>query len=190
MIRQAELEDQHEIAELSYIIWKDMELPIVKQFDKAQVISWLEQAITKVPYRTFYKNILVYEVEGDVAGIIVTYKGEDEIDLEKNWLKLDLPEEVRKIGTPLPLKESKDNELYIETVAVFPQYRGKGIATQLMYHVIEEYKDKKLSLSCDFENSGAYKLYQKLGFETEEVIDLYGHTYHHMVINKKNAEQL
>lgn len=83
MIRQAKFEDQHEIAELSYIIWEDMELPIVKKFEKAQVISWLEQAITKVPYRTFYENVLVYEIDGDVAGIIVTYKGEDEMHLEK-----------------------------------------------------------------------------------------------------------
>lgn len=189
MIRQAKFEDQHEIAELSYIIWEDMELPIVKKFEKSQVISWLEQAITKVPYRTFYENVLVYEIDGDVAGIIVTYKGEDEMHLEKNWLKLDLPEKVRKIGTPLPLKESKDDELYIETVAVFPQYRGKGIATQLMHYIIEEHRDKKLSLSCDYENNGAYQLYQRLGFETEGTIDLYGHEYRHMIINKKNAEQ-
>ena len=54
MIRQAKPEDKREIAELSYIIWEDMELPIVQRFDKAQVISWLEQVITKTPY----KNLL------------------------------------------------------------------------------------------------------------------------------------
>ena len=77
MIRQAKPEDKREIAELSYIIWEDMELPIVQQFTKAQVISWLEQVITKTPYRTYYGNVLVYEVEGKIAGIIVTYKGEE-----------------------------------------------------------------------------------------------------------------
>lgn len=188
MIRQAKPEDKREIAELSYIIWEDMELPIVQQFTKAQVVSWLEQVITKTPYRTYYGNVLVYEVEGKIAGIIVTYKGEEEMDLEANWLKLDLPEEARKMGTPLPLKEAEDGELYIETVAVFPEYRGKGIATQLMHYVIEGHRDQKISLSCDYENIGAYHLYQRLGFETEGTVDLYGHLYRHMVI-EKNAEQ-
>ncbi len=182
MIRAAKPEDKHAIAELSYIIWQDMELPIVQRFDKAQVISWLEQCIAEIPYRTYYKNVRVYEEEGTVMGCIVTYYGKDEMTLEQNWLKLDLPKEAKAIGTPLPLQEAEDDELYIETVAVFEAYRGKGIATQLMKAVIEDPKYRKISLSCDLVNTGAMLLYERLGFKREGKIDLYGHDYYHMVI--------
>lgn len=184
MIRQAKKSDNQAIAELSYIIWKDMELPIVKQFKKAQVIEWLKQSISEIPYRTYFKNVLVYEVEGEVAGCIITYQGKDELTLEANWNLLSLPQEAKDLGTPLPLKEAKDDELYIETVAVFPRFRGKGIATMLMKAIIENKDHQKKSLSCDFDNEGAYQLYQRLGFKTEGTIDLYGHMYRHMVIEK------
>lgn len=184
MIRQAKKSDNQAIAELSYIIWKDMELPIVKQFKKSQVIGWLKQSISDIKYRTYFENVWVYEVEGKVAGCIIAYQGKDELALEANWNLLSLPEDAKDLGTPLPLKEAKDDELYIETVAVFPEYRGKGIATSLMHAVIDHHKQQPISLSCDFDNEGAYQLYQRLGFKTEGSIDLYGHMYHHMVVKK------
>lgn len=187
MIRPAKPTDKHAIAELTYIIWQDMELPIVKRFDKAHVIQWLEQSITDIPYRCYYDNVQVYDVEGEVAGIIITYLGKDEMHLEENWLKLDLPKEAKAIGTPLPLREAKSDELYIETVAVFPKYRGRGIATQLMESVIHHSKSYKLSLSCDLVNTGAFRLYERLGFYSEGIIDLYGHDYYHMVIEPETV---
>lgn len=62
--------------------------------------------------------------------------------LEATWNELPLEEDMKAYGTPLPIKEAKDDEWYIETVATFPEYRGQGIATQLFEYLIDAYPDK------------------------------------------------
>ena len=118
-----------------------------------------------------------------MAGCIIAYPGEKELDLERQWLNLPLEEDIRELGTPLPQQEAYNDEIYIEAVATFPEYRGQGIATQLLKHLIDTDKHAKWSLNCDYDNEGAFKLYSKLGFKENGDIDLYGHQYHHMTLN-------
>lgn len=62
------------------------------------------------------------------------------------------------------------DEGYITNVAVFPQYRKRGIATALINRVFELSADKKLgfvSLEVRVSNSAAIALYEKLGFKKE-----------------------
>ena len=103
-----------------------------------------------------------------------------------SWLVVSLliqEEDIRELGTPLPQQEAYNDEIYIEAVATFPEYRGQGIATQLLKHLIDTDKHAKWSLNCDYDNEGAFKLYSKLGFKENGDIDLYGHQYHHMTLN-------
>ena len=53
------------------------------------------------------------------------------LELEAAWNKLPLEEDIKALGTPLPLKESKDDEWYIEAVATFSEYRGQGTTNYL-----------------------------------------------------------
>ncbi len=80
---------------------------------------------------------------------------------EKAWELLDLPEKVKQYGTPLPVKEAKDDEYYIETIATFAAYRGRGIATKLLTSLLESNTHVKWSLNCDINNEAALKLYKK-----------------------------
>lgn len=185
MIRKARPSDNKQIAELCYIIWQDMELDLVKEFTKERVIQALEESIVNIDYRTNYNNIWVYEQDNQVAGCIIAYDGAKEMALEETWKELPLEEDMKLFDTPLPLKEAKDDEWYIETVATFSKYRGQGIATQLFEYLIKHYPDKKWSLSCDYDNPKARKLYERLGFEWVEDINLYGHNYLHMVYQPK-----
>ena len=182
MIRQAHPSDNKRIAELCFMIWEDMELDIVNEISKERLMNILELSVVNVEYRSYYKNVWVYEVDGKVAGCVIAYDGKHELDYEENWLKLPLDEDIRKYGTPLPVKEAADDEMYIETVATFPEYRGQGIATQLMTYLLEMYSEKKWSLNCDYDNEKALGLYEKLGFKTVSDIDLYGHLYRHMIM--------
>lgn len=183
MIRRARPSDNRQIAKLCYIIWQDMELELTQTFTKERVIEAIELSIVNVKYRTYYEHIWIYEKEGVVAGCIIAYPGEKELDLERQWLNLPLEEDIRELGTPLPQQEAYNDEIYIEAVATFPEYRGQGIATQLLKHLIDTDKHAKWSLNCDYDNEGAFKLYSKLGFKENGDIDLYGHQYHHMTLN-------
>lgn len=182
LIRRARPSDNRQIAELCYIIWQDMELDIIQMLTKERVIKAIELSIVNVKYRTYYEHVWVYEQEGAVVGCIIAYPGKNELEFERQWLNLPLEDDIRDLGTPLPQQEAYENEIYIEAVATFPDFRGQGIATQLFKHLIETDVNAIWSLNCDYENEGALKLYQKLGFKDVGDIELYGHNYHHMIL--------
>lgn len=181
MIRQATMSDCQTIAELIYIVWQDMELKIVTELPKAQVIEAIIKSCTDVTYRTYYQHIWVYEVAGEIAGCIIAYDANKELQYEQQWTALDLRLNIKKYGSPLPVKEAKDNEHYIETVAVFDRFRRQGIATKLISYMIQQQPTLVWSLNCDKYNEQAFKLYHKLGFKYEDDINLYGHDYYHMI---------
>ena len=90
MIRPAVKEDAKK-SKLMFMIWHDMELPLVVQNDKETVLRLLEQASVESEYRNHYKHSQVYEVDAEVAGFLNCYSGTDENNL-------------KKIGTILHLK--------------------------------------------------------------------------------------
>ena len=189
MIRKAQPEDTEQLARLSYIIWEGLETDLVQHIERTRLLDVIERSMTDVKYRGHIDNIWVYIIEGQVAGCLIAYPGKDELELEKAWLELDLDEDIRAYGLPMPTKEAKDDEWYIETVATFPEYRGRGVATALFRHVIGQHPDYQWSLNCDVDNTGALSLYHKLGFESAGTIDLYGHEHYHMVLSDDARER-
>jgi ribosomal protein S18 acetylase RimI-like enzyme len=181
MIRKAKASDKEAIAELCYIIWEELEIDMVKQIERERLLKVMQKSIVDIQYRGNISNIWVYEIDGNVAGCLIAYLGKDELKLERAWLDLDVDEDIKALGTPMPMKESNDDEYYIETIATFPNYRGRGVATKLMQYVIDQEPTAKWSLNCDYHNERAYYVYNKFGFKTQSDINLYGHNHRHMV---------
>lgn len=66
-----------------------------------------------------------------------------------------------------------DNEGYIDYITTAPQYRGKGIATQLIWYICENLPYTIYTLDVKAKNTNAVKLYEKLGFvRTKEKMNL------------------
>jgi ribosomal protein S18 acetylase RimI-like enzyme len=60
------------------------------------------------------------------------------------------------------------DELFISNLAVFEEYRGKGIAVKLLEKAEEMATEKglnKLSLYVETDNSHAKRVYEKFGFQ-------------------------
>jgi ribosomal protein S18 acetylase RimI-like enzyme len=61
-----------------------------------------------------------------------------------------------------------DDELYIQTLAVFPQYRGQRVASVLLQHAFEHAKQQqllpKVSLLVEIPNEHARMVYTHYGF--------------------------
>ncbi|KAM4772318.1 cysteine-rich protein 2-binding protein [Rhinophrynus dorsalis] len=71
----------------------------------------------------------------------------------------------------------KYNEAYISFLFVHPEWRRAGIATFMIYHLIQTCMGKDVTLHVSA-NSSAMLLYQKFGFKTEEyVLDFYDKYY-------------
>lgn len=106
-----------------------------------------------------YKNCLVAEYKGGIIGMLVAFP-------------MYLPDGPNAANEPDPVlvpyaKLEKDSSYYIMGVAVFPEYRGKGIGTrflELAAGKAREYGLSQLSLIVFEQNNGAKKLYERHGF--------------------------
>ncbi|HHU6750604.1 TPA: GNAT family N-acetyltransferase [Staphylococcus pseudintermedius] len=189
MIRKATPQDARAIAELTYLVWQDMELEIARRYEKETVIAALVKSATEVHYRNHIEHVDIYEVAGQVAGILITYPGQYEAAYEQAWQNLTLAENIQlEMGTPLPVLEAEYGDAYIETIATFPEFLGQGIATKLIQARLQSNPEATWSLNCDEQNERAYQLYRKLGFQEKMKKALYGHEYRYMTYhNEENA---
>ena len=128
-----------------------------------------------------YKNCFVAEENKEVVGAICSYDGSKLYELRKA-----LFEELEKRKAKLDKKltdECESGELYIDSLAVFKKYRGRGIAKALIARVEEKSRELKipiLGLLVDNENPNAAKLYTSLGFRPINIREFMGIPMTHM----------
>uniref|UniRef100_A0A8C8MJ04 Cysteine-rich protein 2-binding protein n=1 Tax=Oncorhynchus tshawytscha TaxID=74940 RepID=A0A8C8MJ04_ONCTS len=81
------------------------------------------------------------------------------------------------IGFGFMVPDVKYNEAYISFLLVHPEWRRAGIATFMIYHLIQTCMGKDVTLHVSASNP-AMLLYQKFGFKTEEyILDFYDKYY-------------
>lgn len=69
---------------------------------------------------------------------------------------------------------------YIENICIIPKYQGKGIGTEILKSVINEYSDKNIEIQY-FKQNPVGNLYKKLGFEPNGETE-----FHYQMIKRKN----
>ena len=180
-VRKARKEDATHIAELFMLAWP------LEDILESNGITYqeLHTSITMVAANQetvySYKNTIVAEVDGKVVGAICAYDGAD-------YQRLKQPI-VDMIGTSsgfAQLKETEAGEFYIDSIGVLPEYRGQGIASQLIAVQIEHARShghKVAGLIVDEDNPQAETLYTRLGFRHIDQKDFFGHAMKHLVID-------
>lgn len=115
-----------------------------------------------------YRNAIVAEDEnGTPAGVLVGYDGADLHTLRKAFVE----EYNHLMGTNYREEEWSDetspDEIYLDSLAVSPDYRKQGIATMLIKAFAEKYSDseKPIGLLVDYDKPNARRLYESLGFK-------------------------
>ena len=68
---------------------------------------------------------------------------------------------------------------YIENICIIPEYQGKGIGTEILKSVINEYSDKNIEIQY-FKQNLVGNLYKKLGFEPNGETE-----FHYQMIKRK-----
>lgn len=111
-----------------------------------------------------FRNTLVALCDGNVAGICVAYDGDRLHDLREAFFTV-MREELGRTFDIFD-DEASEGEYYIDSLAVYPDYRGKGIATKLLQATIARAKRLNLTpaLLVDAANSNAKHLYTTIGF--------------------------
>lgn len=104
-----------------------------------------------------YRSCTIAEVEGEIAGMLVAFP---------MWVDANAPPEEDPVLAPYSRLE-EDASYYVCGVALFPAFRGQGIGSRFMSLAEDAARDEdlaKLSLIVFEQNTGAKKLYDRLGY--------------------------
>ncbi|MGE6537228.1 GNAT family N-acetyltransferase [Bacillus luti] len=182
MIRKAKKTDAKAIAPLLYNALHEIAEKITGSTVETEVLLGLETWFSKERNRLSYENCFVYEQDGTAVGIIVAYHGSDATILDApivHHLR-----ELHKDNSITLEKEAELDEYYIDTLSVSSAYGGKGIGSQLIeaaeIHATEQ-AHEKIALLVNLENTRAFSLYEKLGYQKDQIVMLVGEPYAHLV---------
>ena len=129
-----------------------------------------------------WRNSLIALYDGVPAGLMVAYNGA----LYRQMRDVTFPLIRMYVGDDY--KDMDDEaccgEFYLDSLAVLPGFRRKGIASAL---IKELFRLKDLAgiplatIAVDPDNDTAYRLYTRHGFRHDGQITVFGTTYHRMV---------
>ncbi len=129
-----------------------------------------------------YRNTLVATAaDGTLCGIIVAYDGALLHTLRRAFVDI-MWQRFRRDFSNMQ-DETQAGELYLDSLAVRADCRGKGIATMLLTAAINRGRDEGLpavGLLVDCGNPRAEALYCRLGFECVGNSTWGGHPMHHL----------
>ena len=178
-IRQARKEEAAQIAELFMLAWPAEEIAqglgiSVEELHKSMT------GVAASPETIYsFENTVVAEVDGKVAGAMCAYDGADYQRLKQPIL--DVIGEDSGFGQ---LRETEAGEFYLDSVGVYPEFRGKGLASQMIEAQVARAASlghKAVGLIVDVDKPRAEALYVRLGFRYVDDKDFFGHPMKHMV---------
>lgn len=116
-----------------------------------------------------------------VAGAIVGYDGKDLHRLRRRFQEAAIADWQMDYSNMDD--ETAEGEFYLDSLAVYPHYRKRGIASQLLNRFIEHAASLGLpaALLVDKGNPSAERLYTSLGFEYCNDATWGGHAMRHLV---------
>ena len=127
-----------------------------------------------------WRYALIAEVDGSAVGAVVGYDGAELETLRAGTFAI-IREHIGRVPT-IP-NETEAGEYYLDSIAVQPEFRGRGVAHAL----IATFCDKafaegheRVGLIVDFDNPGAERLYTSLGFERVGTRIFFGHKMWHL----------
>jgi len=181
-LRVATSEDALPVARLVYEAIHDIAYQLTGETTEEQAIAALAELFRRPGNRFSAKQVLVAEEDGRVAGMILCYHGS-----EADKLDAPLAERLRqRTGNPSPAidKETDEDEYYIDSIAVFPEFRGRGIAKALLEAAEQAAADsgwERIALNVEYGNDRAASLYRAAGYAADKTIAINGSPFYHMV---------
>ena len=134
-----------------------------------------------------YKNTLcAADTDDNIMGICTSYDGAKLHQLRQAFIQT-AKEEWGMDHSHIP-DETEAGELYIDSLAVSPLHRGKGLATELLKATIAKAQSLGISrtgLLVDTGNPKAEALYLRVGFKSVGTNSWGGHPMKHLVFQDK-----
>lgn len=150
--------------------------------DYDKVLSALSDVAAREDTLYSYRNAHIATFGGEVAGVMVGYPGTDYKETARRTFAL-LAELIG--AEPFsPGEETGPGEYYLDSLSVFPEFRGHGIGAILMRNELEVAHGLGFTLAAllvDKEKPWLHKLYASLGFEPDKEVLFFGEPYLRMI---------
>jgi len=180
IIRKANKSDSEDIAKLLFLAMEDIVFKFIGIRSTEKALLFLNSLVAQENNQYSYQNCCVAELDNTIAGMACVYNGADLKPLRKP-IEAAL---LTMFGKPFDAEdETEAGEFYIDCIGVDPKHQGKGIGSEILKFLIEEYVHKKnetIGLLVETANPGARKLYLKAGFIKSGEKILTGKTMEHM----------
>ena len=153
-----------------------IEAPAETQLRSTAGLSRLEDVLYS------YRNTVIAEWEGTSAGLLCAYRGEDYLRLRERTFPLI----ARFCGVDFSGMEAETvpGEFYLDSVAVLPEFRHRGLGRSLLRHGLQQAVALgygRCTLIVSPEKSQARRLYESLGFRYEKKLFVFNEDYQKMV---------
>ncbi|MEG1573890.1 MAG: N-acetyltransferase [Bacteroidales bacterium] len=182
IIRDASLEDAEDIAKIIMLaFYSDLCNTISNGNGDSGAFDLLKELASLPDSQYSYRNTIICEVDGKTAGGICGYDGG-----KLHVLRKQLIASLQKRGWRTPdnlTDETKEGEFYLDSLAVYPDFRGMRIASDLIDAATARAARMGFhyaGLLVDIENPEAEKLYTRLGFSRIDTTLFLGHSMYHM----------
>jgi len=190
MIRAAKSEDQHIVVLMIHTAIEDLVNVFTGSWEMKQALATMAELYNTEETRFSKEHCTIAQRDGVVVGSIIAYPAKEMYRLNAGVVRV-MKDKFTGTADELDLlqrqimasKEAFDDEYYIDSLAVLPVYRGKGVGKELIKEVTSQAKAAgydKVSLLADITNESAYNVYLKLGFVQDCEMDVLGHSYRHM----------
>ena len=183
-IRKANPKDAITIAELMFFAMSEILYEFIGERNEEKSKLFLSHLITTDNNQYSYQNTWVIEYDDKIAGSFTLYDGGKLNELRQPVIELLNENYNRQIN---PQDETEAGEYYIDTIAIFPEFRGKGLGNIVLDYIIEEFAHQQnvtLGLLVDFTNPKAKKLYESKGFKVVGEKQLMSENHEHMQYKK------
>ncbi len=155
-----EMHDLHKVAELVYDV--DFRTFDMLYKSKESAVKAIVKDLPKRALGDYFKVIL--DDDGQIIGMLMIYTYEVSHKFYFKSLRLQIVD----ILDHFVLADIEKNDLYLAELAIDSRLRGQGIGKKVVCDVINYAKSKnykRVTIDADFRNTGAKRLYERLGFK-------------------------
>ena len=176
-IREARAEDA------PFIAWTII-TALGKDAPSEQLLRDTERLCSRDDTLYSWKNTMVAELDSQSVGALTCYDGA----LYLKMRAVTFPLIAQLSGNDYSTMESETaaGEFYLDSMAVRPQYRNRGVATSLLKAGIQRARNLNIpqaSMVVSPLNPRAQQLYESLGFRHQRDLFLFGETYRKMILD-------
>ncbi|MCQ2076209.1 MAG: GNAT family N-acetyltransferase [Bacteroidaceae bacterium] len=158
---------------------------LYKDASEEQISNFARSICIREDVLYSWRNTIIAETNNRCAGMLTAYDGRYYHDMRIRTMSLI----KQHLGIEFPGMEDEAvaGEYYLDSLAVMPEYRNRGIGRKLLRKGIENGKALCLNvtLAVDPINERAKKLYRSLGFSPSGTLFIFGHDYEKLIITAK-----